>query len=156
MLRAALIGATFAVVASAARADVIDRIDIAPRNGEAEVRVGFTVPMHYVNHFPKSSGAVIEVFFDSATIDGTGPERPPVAIPETKRSPRSDLVPPFTITWHARPTDANQKATDVERDRIRLVIQFEKAVDFRLEEDRDKRGLVLFVKRVPGDGRAPQ
>lgn len=143
--------AALLALAGAARAEVFDRIEIRPVDGAAEVYVGLTVPVRYVRHFPQSSGQIIEVFFEPATIDGRGPERPAVLIPEIKRSPRSDLVPAFTLTWNPKLTDARPAPTDAERERLRVTIQFEKPVDFEFVEGRDNRSFSLLVKH-PAEG----
>lgn len=151
MLRAILLAFALSAMAGAARGDIVDRIDILPAEGEAEVRVGLTFPVHYLNHFPRSSGEIIEMMFEVASLDAKGAERNSPPLPEIKRSPRSALVPPFTITWNPLLTDVKPKATDADRETLRLVLQFERPVEFRVVEGRDSRSFSLFLKRKPAD-----
>lgn len=151
MRRGAILGIALALLANAARADVIDRIDILSVDDETEARIGLTIPAHYLRHFPQSSGQIIELFFEVTTIDGKGLDRATSPIREVKKSPRSQLLPPFTITWNPLLTDVKPKATDADRDTLRLVVQFDRPVEFRLVEARDERGFSLFVKRKSAD-----
>ncbi len=92
MLAATLLLAGIAV--SPARAQVIDSIEINQTGDEAEIQIQFITRIQFVRQAPLKNGD-IRLYFDLKDLDALDSR----LIPETKKSPRSDLVPPFTITY---------------------------------------------------------
>lgn len=92
LLAATLLLAGIAV--SPVNAQVIDSIEINQTGDEAEIQIQFISRVQYVRQAPLKNGD-IRLYFNLRDVDASDPR----LIPETKKSPRSDLVPPFTITY---------------------------------------------------------
>lgn len=82
------------IAVSPAHAQVIDSIEINQTGDEAEIQIQFISRIQYVRQAPLKNGD-IRLYFNLRDVDASDPR----LIPETKKSPRSDLVPPFTITY---------------------------------------------------------
>ncbi|UCD68879.1 MAG: hypothetical protein JSW48_01885 [Betaproteobacteria bacterium] len=132
--------ATAAVLASVnARAELIDNISVTRVGDNAEIEVRFSLRVQYLRHFPKSEGDTLRVNVSLVPINGIMPlvER------EIRRSPKNNLLPPFTVTY------PDQSGA--------VLIQFAEAVKFRVGPGSDTRSIRIRValppqKRVPEKG----
>ncbi len=115
---ALIVGVGVAMFCMGARAQVIDTIDIVREGADAKVSIRFVAQIQYLRHAPLSSGDLIRVYFQVVggddSILSTREER--------RRSPPSDLVPRFDVTYIA-PIGNTQRRID---------IKFESRVDFLL------------------------
>ena len=140
---AALVALTLPAVADAR---LMDDIELDGQNGSVRVKVSFTIPLSYLRHFPLAKGEILNVFLQPAS---------PADVRETlghttdeiRRSPRSPLLPCFTVTY-VQPRDA-------QRDPVQLVFQFDQPVSYRLEPGTDGRSLVLVVPAKPNASGQP-
>ncbi len=126
----------------AALAQLLDDIEIRPSNGDAEIRIKFTMPVRYLRHFPLEKGELVNIYFQIVSVDGVDePLRE-----EHRKSPPSKLVPPFTVTF------TSFGATNIVRDPMYVAIQFSKAVSYKVQQkDNNSFILTVPVTAVPGE-----
>jgi hypothetical protein len=143
--RALLLATGAAMLAPAATAQVLDDIEIASEGDFALVRLKFTVPIRYIRHFPPERGEILNVFLQALTMDGF--EEP--GSEEHKRSPKSALVPSFTIAY------TTSASCDMTRNPICMVIQFSRPVTYKIRTGEDNRSLLLYIPLAPAENRPP-
>ncbi len=86
--------ALLAITVLPAYAQVIDSIEINQIGDEAEIQIQFISRIQFLRQTPLKNGD-IRLYFNLRDVDALDPR----LIPETKKSPQSDMVPPFTITY---------------------------------------------------------
>lgn len=126
---------------------LMDDIELDEQNGSVRVKVSFTIPLSYLRHFPPEKGELLSVFLQPASPADVRETLGHPAQDEIRRSPRSPLLPCFTITY-VQPRDA-------QRDPVHLVFQFDQPVSYRLEPGTDGRSLVLVVPARPNESGQP-
>ena len=123
------------LAAPPARAQILDDIEIRADHGIAEVRIGFNLPMRYQKHFPVEHGEIVRVSFQAIALEDPDILRRN----EYKKSPPNDLIPGFTITYNY------QGSCYAVRDPVCLVIQFDKAVSYKVRAGDDDRSFYLYI-----------
>lgn len=118
-------------------AQLLEDIEITPVGNEARVQLHFSVPVRYIRHFPPAAGEVVHVTLQAMSLD----ESDITPREHYKHSPKSDLVPPFTVRY------SNLRDCAVLRDPICMVIEFSQPVNFQLQMSVDSRSLLLFIAR---------
>lgn len=126
---------------------LMDDIELDGQNGSVRVKVSFTVPLNYLRHFPTDKGEILNVFLQPVSVAGLRETLGHPATDEIRRSPRSALLPCFTVTY--------VQPRDVQRDPVQLVFQFDRPVSYRLEPGTDGRSLVLVVPAQPTESGQP-
>lgn len=117
---------------SNAYAQLLDRIEISRKGQEAEIRLRFAVQLQYLSHVPLDEGRLLRI---SVRLVNAGlPEGEQVQ--ETLRSPTTDLVPEFKVTY----PDLNNA----------VLITFSRSTKFSVRPGTDSRSLVITVPVLPG------
>lgn len=123
----------------AARAQLIEEIQVAEDNGFARLSLGFATPVRYVRHFPPENGEIVKIFLQSLA-----QEAPRAAdLAEQQRGFTSKFVPDFTVTYTARPK------CDSTRNPICVTIQFKAPVSYVIRVGDDGRSVLLFIPLAP-------
>jgi tetratricopeptide (TPR) repeat protein len=116
------------------RAQVIDMIDVAREGSNAVVSIRFATQIQYLRHAPLNRGDQIQVFFQFVGAD----ESVLSTREDRRRSPPSDLVPRFDVTYVA-PLGITQRRID---------IKFATPVEFTLRPA-DNRTIALTIPLPP-------
>lgn len=140
---ARFIGFVFLVLSANAGAAVIDTIDIARVGDQAEVTIRFTTEIQYTRHTPGDQGKYLRIFF-RVTKPGFSEAE---VMQEVRRSPKSDLIPPFTLTY---PELVNG-----------MLISFAKTTQYVVRAGDDSRSVVVMLpiaedKKVAAAATAPK
>lgn len=135
------------VLPATASTRLMDDIELEGQNGSVRVKVSFTVPLNYLRHFPPEKGEILNVFLQPASATGLRETLGHPATDEIRRSPRSPLLPCFTVTY--------VQPRDVQRDPVQLVFQFDQPVSYRLEPGADGRSLMLVLPAQPSSSGLP-
>jgi hypothetical protein len=122
----------FSLLASAnAFAAVIETIDVSRVGDQAEVTIRFTTEIQYTRHTPGEEGKFLRVFF-RITKPGFSESE---LMQEVRRSPKNDLVPPFTVAY---PELVNG-----------MLITFAKPTKYIVRAGDDSRSIVIMVPAPP-------
>ncbi len=111
---------------------IIDRIDIQRRGETAEIQFSFSTQVRYIRHAPQSEGRDLRIFL---SLTGSDVRESDLKL-ETKRSPRTDLVPGFVVSY---PELSNA-----------LRISFDRVTRFQVRQGPDPRSLIVTVPAIPG------
>jgi tetratricopeptide (TPR) repeat protein len=76
-------------------AQVLDQPEVNAVGEDAEIRINFTVPVTYLRHFPDGPSDTLRIAFDIP--DPCLAEQ--LRIQESKSSPKTNLITPFTLTF---------------------------------------------------------
>ena len=76
-------------------AQILDEPDVRAVGDDAEIRINFTVPVTYLRHFPDGPSDTLRIAFDIP--DPCLAEQ--LRIQESKNSPKTNLITPFTLTF---------------------------------------------------------
>jgi tetratricopeptide (TPR) repeat protein len=76
-------------------AQVLDQPEVNVVGEDAEIRINFTVPVTYLRHFPDGPSDTLRIAFDIP--DPCLAEQ--LRIQESKSSPKTNLITPFTLTF---------------------------------------------------------
>ena len=112
-------------------ANVIEGIDISRGDDHAQVVIRFATEIQYLRHGPENEGKFLRVFF---RVVKPGYQENEV-MQETLRSPPSDLIPRFKVTY---PELING-----------MLITFDKPVKYALAPGGDARSIVLSIPLPP-------
>jgi hypothetical protein len=137
-LEVAILAGALLALTSAARAEILDDIEVSDGGALAEIRIGFTLPMRYQAHFPAEHGEMLRVSFQAVALDD--PEI--LRRNELKKSPPNNLIPAFTVSYDY------QNSCYAVRDPVCLVIQFDKPVSYKIRQSEDNRSFYLYVPIV--------
>lgn len=127
-----LLGLALMLAGSAAQAQLLDRIEITRKGQEAEIRIRFSVQLQYLSHVPLEEGKLLRIsvrLVNSSLPDGE-------QVQETLRSPSTDLVPEFTVTY----PDLNNA----------ILVSFLRSTRFAVKPGTDSRSIVITVPVQPG------
>lgn len=120
----------------AARAQVLDRIEVNETPTQAEIHIIFNTRALYLRHTPSDKGDLIRIFMDFPDLD-----RSRRFARELAASPPSDVVPKFTVTFPDAATNS-------------LSVKFSKPVRFKVtqREIRSSSRIVIIVplEKPPG------
>lgn len=122
-------------LAQFANAQLLDEIEINPSAVGAEVNIRFASQIQYLRHYPKDTGDKIQVYFRLLALDA--PEPLPAA--EYRKSPPSDLLPSFTVSYSPR------GSCDAASSNHCVVIQFSRPVQYKIKPGKDAYSVTLQV-----------
>ena len=130
-LRAAAVAtlAALLLAAAPARAQIIDRLEVAERGENAEIAIRFGSTVQYLRHAPPGKGRLLVI-----ELQVTGPQDSEIGgrlVSETRVSPRTDLVPAFEATYVAA--------------RKSLTVEFKREVSWRVRGSGDGRAIYIQV-----------
>jgi hypothetical protein len=128
---ARFIVALFLLASANAFANIIDTIDVVRVGDQAELTIRFSTEIQYTRHSPENEGKFLRVFF-RVTKPGFSERE---AMQEVRRSPKNDLVPPFTVAY---PELING-----------MLITFSKSTQFVVRAGDDSRSIVVMVPLPP-------
>lgn len=114
-----------------ASANVIDAIDIARVDGQAQVTIRFTTEIQYLRHGPEDEGKLLRIFVRVTKAGFLEQE----VMQETVRSPKSDLIPRFSVIY---PELVNG-----------MLITFEKPTRYIVRPADDNRSIVIMIPLPP-------
>jgi tetratricopeptide (TPR) repeat protein len=83
------------VAATSEVAQILDQPEVNAVGEDAEIRINFTVPVTYLRHFPDGPSDTLRIAFDIP--DPCLAEQ--LRIQESKSSPKTNLITPFTLTF---------------------------------------------------------
>jgi hypothetical protein len=124
-------------------AQLIDDIEASGKQGVAEFRMQFSMPVRYLRHFPEERGELLKVYLQAFPRDGVES----ADLQTYKRVPSVPGIPPFTLLY------TTVRSCYAVPDPVCLDIQFSRPVNFRLRPGEDGRSLVLVV--LPDAGTTP-
>lgn len=113
-------------------AQIFDRIEVLRVGQQAEVHLRFASQIQYLRHAPPNHGRLLRIFL--RLVNPPVPEND--LMQETFTSPRTDLVPPFTVTF---PELQNG-----------LLVTFSESTRWDVRAGRDERSIVLTLPLAPG------
>jgi hypothetical protein len=128
-----------------AQAHILDEVETAVDKGVAEIRIRFTVPVRYLRHFPAEHGELLQIYFRVATLDGQELS----LRDETHKVRATPALPGFTVTY------THPGSRDIGRDPLYVVLQFDRAVTYKLREGDDNYSINLYVPVTPSESRPP-
>lgn len=127
-LRAAFATSALLLGARAARAQLLDSVDVQEGEGPAsQILVRFTTTVQYLRHTPPHSGTTLRIFLQ---VLGPGLQ-PEDLVPTTVQYRGSDRVPRFTVSY---PETDNA-----------MVVSFAREVRFSVGPGPDSRSIVIAV-----------
>lgn len=136
---AALAAALAFAAPGAAKAQLIDSVDVTSRGSDAEIAIRFVTTVQYLRHSPPGKGRLLQVEFRV-----TGPLDSDLGgrlVSETRASPPTDLVPPFEVRYVAA--------------RNSLTVEFKREVSWRVRGRSDGRAIAILVPLPPGKAVKP-
>lgn len=119
------------LLAANAFANVVDSIEIARIADHAQITIRFTTEIQYLRHGPEDEGKFLRVFF-RVTKPGFVENE---VMQETLRSPKSDLIPRFTVAY---PEVVNG-----------MLINFAKTTQYAVRPGGDNRSILILVPLPP-------
>ena len=119
-------------IAGAARAHVIDSLDVERQGKQARVRILFNTQVQYLRHAPKSAGKTLLIYIQVTGVSGRNGDFGP----QTVTLPRTDLVPRLTVTYPG--------AGDA------LQVDFSQVTPYNVTWSADGRSIDLIVPVLPG------
>jgi hypothetical protein len=124
--------AACALLASPASAEIINEIVLkTDANGEVDADVKFTIPVHYIRHFPQHKSSYVAVYFN--ILHTVAPDE--WQNYEAHRSPPSDLIESFTVSTRDLATGP------------KIEVLFKRPVDFTTVRDgKDGRSIIIHLK----------
>jgi hypothetical protein len=128
-----------------ALAAVIDDIVIERHDSAPKVRLRLTSPVHFLRSYSSEQGRVVYVQLRALAPENFGEGSFP---DEVKRSPKSSLVPRFTVRVSLDPR------CDTAPNPVCITIEFERATRAVVRLGEDRRSLLLEVD-LQGEGGSP-
>lgn len=135
-----VIGMVCLLTLPTARADLLEDIETRTEQGTGEIRLIFSVPVRYLNHFPADQGELLKIYLQTAGLDNPAGDE----LHGYKRAPTQIPVPSYAITYT---TARNCYAV---REPLCLDVQFSKPVKYRLLPGEDGHSLIILI--LPEDG----
>ncbi len=120
---------------------VLEDIEVRAQDGNAVITVRFGVRVQFLRTAMSPKNDLLQVYFQ---ITG-GEENTGRTLEEFRRSPPSDLVPRFTVTYPLQPQTAVR----------RIDVKFSSPVDARLRPGADNRSMQILVPLPKGFKPAP-
>ncbi|BAN34814.1 hypothetical protein SCD_n00974 [Sulfuricella denitrificans skB26] len=126
-----VLAAALLLACSIANAQIIDRVDIAPGESEAEIVVQFSQKILYLRHAPLRDGKNLRIFIrliDTNLVESD-------LMQETVRAPKTDRVPGVTVLY---PELING-----------MLVTFSKTTSFSVRPGTDGRSIIITVPLLP-------
>jgi tetratricopeptide (TPR) repeat protein len=146
--------ALVAVAATSEVAQILDQPDVIVAGDEAEIRINFTTPITYLRSFPEGPSDTLRVALSIQ--DPCVAEQ--LVIQESKNSPRTNTVTPFTLTFPeiiTKPQAGNQKSQagnatcQVTKNRVdtnkTMKIKFANVNTYKVRLGDDNHSIILRV-----------
>jgi hypothetical protein len=136
-----------AYAASSEVAQILDEPDVSAVGDDAEIRINFTVPVTYLRHFPDGPSDTLRIAFDIP--DACLAEQ--LRIQESKSSPKTNLITPFTLTFPEVIAISNKgNATcGVTKNRVEtnktLLIRFANVNTYKVRLGDDNHSIIIRV-----------
>jgi tetratricopeptide (TPR) repeat protein len=134
--------------ASAAEvAQILDQPEVVPVGDGADIRINFSVPVTYLRSFPDGPSDTLRIAFDIP--DTCLAEQ--IRIQESKSSPKTNLITPFTLTFPAVVAVSNQgnKICSVTQNRVEtaktLLIRFDTVTTYKVRLGDDNHSIIVKV-----------
>jgi hypothetical protein len=122
---------------------LLDDVETSVEPEWAEIRVHFTVPVNYVNHFPRERGQLLKIFLNVAALDLQD-----ISLrQETRHVSATPVLPAATITFDP-PLSLN-----LQRDPWSLTVRFNRDVNYNVRPGDDNRSIVIYLPIVPVETR---
>jgi hypothetical protein len=122
---------------------LLDDVETSIEPEWAEIRVHFTVPVNYVNHFPRERGQLLKIFLNVAALDLQD-----ISLrQETRHVSATPVLPAATITFDP-PLSLN-----LQRDPWSLTVRFNRDVNYNVRPGDDNRSIVIYLPIVPVETR---
>jgi hypothetical protein len=118
---------------------LLDDVETSVEPEWAEIRVHFTVPVNYVNHFPREHGQLLKIFLNVTALD----LRDISLRQETRHVSATPVLPAATITFDP-PLSLN-----LQRDPWSLTVRFNRDVNYNVRPGDDNRSIVIYLPVVP-------
>jgi hypothetical protein len=131
-----------------AAAELLGRIEVKQESGVGVIHIILTRPVVLTSYFPPNQSYLLHIYFNdvassagaqSSAPRGSGHSMSSQPVDEYMRSPPTDLVPDFWVTFQSH--GPNDSALDPSH----LMIQFKHEVKYKVQQDRDNRGFYIFV-----------
>jgi hypothetical protein len=118
---------------------LLDDVETTIEPEWAEIRVHFTVPVNYVNHFPQEHGQLLKVFLNVVAMDLQD-----ISLrQETRHVSATPVLPAATITFDP-PVSLN-----LQRDPWSLTVRFNRDVNYNVRPGDDNRSILIYLPVVP-------
>lgn len=121
-----------------ARAQVVDRVEVARVGTEAEVKIVFTRRMQYLRHAPLARAETLRI---TVQVPGANQQELQSLITEVKQSPPNDAVPPLMVSL--------PEPNSVQADRLVIGVRFGRMTPVRIRPSGDGLSLSIFVPALP-------
>jgi hypothetical protein len=122
---------------------LLDDVETSIEPEWAEIRVHFTMPVNYVNHFPRERGQLLKIFLNVAALDLQD-----ISLrQETRHVSATPVLPAATITFDP-PLSLN-----LQRDPWSLTVRFNRDVNYNVRPGDDNRSIVIYLPIVPVETR---
>jgi hypothetical protein len=116
-------------------AQIIDYIDAQTVQGVAEIRLQFTVPIHYIKHFPADQGELIKLYLQTVGLE----DREDIYPHEYVHTPPIPLAAPLHVVY------TTARTCFAVPDPLCLDIRFSQPVRFRVRPGNDGRSILLTI-----------
>lgn len=130
------LGGVLALGPNLVRAQAFDAIEIERRDGEVQIQIRFNARVLYRRHVVAPAGNAIEIYIEEAVRS----EALQGVLEDTRRSPPSDLVPPFTVSYRA------ERAVSLRR----VVVTFARPVRVSARQGAEADTIELLVAAPAG------
>ena len=126
--------------AEPARNRFLDEVHVTDQGACSVIRVGFTLPIRYVRHFPPDRGEELRIKLDPIAVSPV--DRPALGMRESLRPTPNGHVPLHEVVFEG----------DMEGGPF-LTLDFSRMVNYAVRQGRDFRSLIIAV--TTGDGVSP-
>jgi len=118
---------------------LLDDVETSVEPEWAEIRVHFTVPVNYVNHFPREHGQLLKIFLNVVALDLQD-----ISLrQETRHVSATPVLPAATLIFDP-PLSLN-----MQRDPWSLTVRFNRDVNYNVRPGDDNRSIVIYLPVVP-------
>jgi tetratricopeptide (TPR) repeat protein len=112
-------------------AQLIDQVDVQPRNGDTEVVIRFSTTVQYERHQPASAGSLIKIEFQQTGPSDRADGR---LLTELRRVPASKTIPSIEVSYDGRGGF--------------LTVKFGRSISYRVGPGEDPRSIRILLPGV--------
>ena len=121
---------------------ILDALDVSQHDDSAALTIKFSVPVHYVRHFPVGEGDVVQITVNAVAVGSLSDEalqrRESLSWTPSRELPLSD------VTYEGDGSSGPN-----------LIVRFRHPVKFRVEEGAESRSIIITVISPPSPPEAP-
>ena len=134
-------------ISSAEVVQVLDQPEIVPIGDDADIRINFSVPVTYLRSFPDGPSDTLRIAFDIP--DPCLAEQ--LRIQESKSSPKTNLITPFTLTFPEVIAVSNRgnAVCSITKNRVdsgkTLLIRFDTTTIYKVRLGEDNHSIIVRV-----------